>query len=91
MKNKLPDYKYAEPIINKKMGSVRIMNGDFKDLTYQYGLLSFTEGENDCSVNFTYTVLNNPNHYPEGDKLKQIMGGILLELLDKEYGNNDDD
>tara|TARA_Y100000310_G_C20626194_1_gene786028 strand:- start:1295 stop:1495 length:201 start_codon:yes stop_codon:yes gene_type:complete len=66
------------------------MDGNFKELTYQYGLLSFTEGEDKCSVNFTYQVLDNPHHYPENDDLKQVMGGILLELLDKEYGDDDD-
>ena len=87
----LPDYRYAEPTINKKMGAVRILNGVFKNLTYQYGLLSFSEGEDDCSVNFTYQVLDNPQHHPENQELKDIMGGILVELLNNEYGEDKND
>tara|TARA_Y100000034_G_scaffold98168_1_gene120127 strand:+ start:797 stop:1078 length:282 start_codon:yes stop_codon:yes gene_type:complete len=87
---KLPDYRYAEPTVNKQMGSIRIMNGKFKNLTYQYGLLSFSEGEEKCSVNFTYQILDNPEHHPKNEELKDIMGGILVELLNNEYGGDND-
>ena len=72
------------------MGSIRIMNGKFKNLTYQYGLLSFSEGEEKCSVNFTYQILDNPEHHPENEELKGVMGGILVELLNNEYGGDND-
>ena len=88
--NKNPDYRYTESPDGDNWGCIKINNGDYKDLVYRYNLVSFEEGEEKCEVNFTYTIVENCHHYPEGKELKNLMGGILIELLQKRYRESED-
>ena len=83
--SKNPAYRYTESPDGDNWGCIKINNGDYKDLVYRYNLVSFEEGEDKCEVNFTYTIVDNHHHYPEGNDLKAVMGGILIELLQKRY------
>ena len=82
---KKPEYRYSEDPNGEGWGCIRLMSGDFSGLTYKYNLVSFEEGEEDCKVNFTYTLVDKPEHYPESDGLKDTMGNILIELLQERY------
>jgi len=85
-----PKYVYADNP-NNTMGAVRITSGSFSGLTYQYGVVSFSEGEEDkCSVNFTYEIIDNDKRLPENKNMKDIMGLILVDLLNENYKDGND-
>jgi hypothetical protein len=84
MKMKVPEYQYTDNPHNT-MGAVKIINGDFCGLAYQYGIVKFSEGKEDCSVNFTYEIIDNDKHFPENQEMKNAMGTILVDLLNRNY------
>ena len=91
-RKKILDYRFAENPKGKEWGAIRITSGEFKELSYHYGVVSFDEKEDECQVNFTYNIVDNPHHYPENEEMKGVMGDILIELLEQRYGSgiNDD-
>ena len=86
---KTPKYVYADNP-NNTMGAVRITSGNFSGLTYQYGVVSFSEGESNCSVNFTYEIIDNDKQLPENKDMKDAMGLILVDLLNENYKDGND-
>jgi hypothetical protein len=86
-----PKYVYADNP-NNTMGAVRITSGNFSGLIYQYGVVSFSEGEKEdkCSVNFTYEIIDNDKRLPENKDMKDVMGLILVDLLNKNYKDGND-
>jgi hypothetical protein len=89
-KKKTLDYRYAENPDDQEWGAIRITGGDFKELIYHYVVVSFDERDDQCAVNFTYKIVDNPHHYPESEELRGLMGEILIELLQQRYGTSID-
>ena len=63
--------------------------GDYKGLKFVYGTIKFVEvgeDEENMGLNFTYEILENPNNIEEDQNLVDIMGDILVDVLESEMG-----
>jgi hypothetical protein len=68
---------------------IKLIGGDFDGIIYIYGEVKLpdiqTESAEDLpTTKFEYQVLNNPNNieYKESIKFINVLGDILLELID---------
>tara|TARA_Y100001938_G_C8100778_1_gene441558 strand:+ start:6564 stop:6893 length:330 start_codon:yes stop_codon:yes gene_type:complete len=86
-----PKYKYADYPKDSKWGALRILDGKYEGVIFKFGIVSLSDDENHCSVNFTYDILKNPNYLPEDASMRSVMGEILVEILKKNYGGEYDD
>ena len=92
MGKKTPKYTYTQHPDATEWGAIRIKSGSFKDFVFHYGVVSFSEeSDSHCGVNFTYNIVDNPNHHPENEEMREMMGNILIEMLIEKYGDNDGD
>ena len=64
-------------------------DGKYKGLKFIYGTIKFVdvnEEEESMGLNFAYEVLENPNNVSEDQELIDIMGDILVDVLESEMG-----
>ena len=67
--------------------AIEIIDGEWKDLVYQYGKVEFVEGKN--HLNFERTIRRLPengdmNELLNNTKLNNLMGDILVELMQEQ-------
>ncbi len=86
----LPEYRYTENPSDDSMGAIRITNGKYRGFTYQYGVVSFDQSSENCSLNFTYEIVDNEKGHPVNQELINIMGTILGKLIDERYEDGSD-
>tara|TARA_R100001377_G_scaffold46801_1_gene26937 strand:- start:84 stop:377 length:294 start_codon:yes stop_codon:yes gene_type:complete len=74
-----------------KQASLRIGEGVFEGVVYQYGKVSLPEEnemnlKGDLPFRFEYTILDNANINREefGDKFFTIIGDILVNIIDEQ-------
>jgi hypothetical protein len=69
----------------KSPGAVRIIEGDFEGVKYQYGEVKFIENDDGtCGLKFRYAVHDNPNDAnTESSEFIEIAGLILTEMIDE--------
>ena len=88
-------YEYDDNVIVKSNTTVpiRIIEGEYKDVVYQYGSIKFVEEDDNVRCNFTYNLIENPNNLiTEGnqDFINQL-GDILVEVLNDEIEETEND
>ena len=86
-------YEYDENIsvdLNEQV-PIRITEGSYRALVYQYGTIKFIEEGDNLRCNFTYNVIDNPNKIEENQELVDYLGEILIEVLNDEIEETDDD
>ncbi len=82
---------------NPQIGAIKINEGEFSGLVYQYGEVNFnerediqTEGEDSqMEAKFKYNLIENPNDLEENQDMMNFMGDILVELLDEQLGEGE--
>ena len=86
-------YEYDETIAYESNTTVpiRIVDGDYKGLVYQYGSIKFLEELENVRCNFTYNILKNPNGVEETQDLVDHLGTILVEVLNDEIEESGED
>ena len=67
--------------------AIEIIDGEWKDLVYQYGKVEFVEGKN--HLNFERTIRRLPENGDMDEllnntKLNNLMGDILVELMQEQ-------
>jgi hypothetical protein len=73
---------------NEDDAGIEILEGEYKGLVYQYGKVQFVEGKN--HLNFQRTIRRVPKkggtveELNNNEELEQIMGDILVELIDEQ-------
>jgi len=75
-------YKTRVPIVIKE-------DGDYNGIKFVYGTIKFVEvgeDENNMGLNFTYEILENPNKIEEDQNLIDIIGDVLVDVLESEMG-----
>jgi len=86
-------YEYDETV-SVKMGEqvpIRIMEGTYKDLVYQYGTIKFIEDGDNLRCNFTYNVIDNPSEVVLDQELIDYLGDILVEVMNDEMQETEED
>lgn len=83
-------YRIVESVYQEDAG-VEIMEGDFKTLVYQYGKVSFVDGQ--PQINFERTIQRLPkgvtmDEVLEDEELSILMGDILVHLLEKQMNKD---
>jgi len=68
---------------------VKITKGKYKGMVWEYGKVSFKEGE-ELNLSFDYAVHENPNKIKQSDKLHGVMGDILVEIIKSDLDSNVD-
>ena len=75
---------------NPQIGAIKINDGEFSGLVYQYGEVNFNEREDgQMEVKFKYNIIENPNDMKENQDMMNFMGDILVELLDEQLGEGE--
>tara|TARA_R100000234_G_scaffold90420_1_gene58697 strand:- start:3669 stop:3974 length:306 start_codon:yes stop_codon:yes gene_type:complete len=78
---------------NSAAAAIRIDEGKYKDVILNYGKVGFDEREGECRLYFDYFVLENEEAVEDNDDFKEVIGDILVELLENhlEEGGFDGD
>ena len=73
-------------------GALKVIDGDFKDLVYRYGLVQFKENSGQMIMNFQFEILENPHEVKteDNDDLIGYMGDVLCEIMEEELQNSKD-
>lgn len=72
---------------HEKDAAIEIIDGEWKDLVYQYGKVEFVEGKN--HLNFERTIRRLPeggnmDELLNNSELNNLMGDILVELMQEQ-------
>ena len=72
---------------HEKDAVIEIIDGEWKDLVYQYGKVEFVEGKN--HLNFERTIRRLPeggnmDELLNNSELNNLMGDILVELMQEQ-------
>ena len=63
---------------------IKICEGEYEGLVYQYDKVNFLEEEGDTILKFnTITVENKDEHKLTGEPIQSIMGDILVEVIEE--------
>ena len=74
-------YKFVE---GKKTGesAIQIDEGKYADVVFIYGKVGFNERTNDCHLYFDYLVLDKDEIVEDHDDFKEVIGDILVDVLE---------
>ncbi len=91
MKATTPKYEYVDSPVNPEVGAIKILEGDFEGLVYQYGKAAFNERDDgQCELNFQFTAFDKPEDIDlKSDELYNVMGNILVEVLEEHLENTE--
>ena len=87
-------YKFDDTIFSQDPNStvpIRITEGIYEGLVYQYGTIKFEEEKDNLRCNFTYTILEKPKEINEDQELVNYLGEILVEVLNDEIEETTED
>ena len=66
---------------------VVVLEGKYRDMVWEYGKVSFDEGEN-LNLSFDYSIHENPNNIKPSDELHNFMGELLVDIIKSELDSN---
>ncbi len=89
--NETTKKRYEIVDIGEHLSGVKILEGPYEDMVWQYGKISFDEGDETLKVKFNYQIEENPNEIEENQGLINFMGDVLMEILEEEMPHDDDD
>tara|TARA_R100000234_G_scaffold118515_2_gene99110 strand:+ start:472 stop:783 length:312 start_codon:yes stop_codon:yes gene_type:complete len=86
-------YEYDETVAFEQRETVpiRITDGKYEGVAYQYGTIKFIEEGENVRCNFTYTLIDNPNNIEEDQDFINQLGEILVEVLNDEIEESEED
>tara|TARA_Y100001938_G_C8067294_1_gene421004 strand:- start:599 stop:997 length:399 start_codon:yes stop_codon:yes gene_type:complete len=82
---KTPKYEYVDSPVNPEVGAIKILEGEYEGLVYQYGKAAFNERDDgQCELKFQFTAFDKPEHIDiKSNELYTVLGSILVEVLDE--------
>ena len=85
MQAETPKYEYVDSPVNPEIGAIKILEGEYEGLVYQYGKAAFNEREDgQCELNFQFTAFDKPEGIDLKSKdLYNVMGNILVEVIEE--------
>ena len=64
--------------------AIRIEDGEYEGVAFQYDTVSFTEENSDIVLSFNTVTLDNPNNKDlKSEEFEGIIGGILTDIIEK--------
>ncbi len=77
-------YDFVPDKKDKTLECVRILEGKYKGMIYQYGTASFEENNNEDNalLSFNYRIVESVEDV-DPDELQEILGDILVDILDE--------
>tara|TARA_Y100001938_G_scaffold138341_1_gene203665 strand:+ start:691 stop:1077 length:387 start_codon:yes stop_codon:yes gene_type:complete len=83
-------WELVDSKVNPSIGALKITEGDFEGLLYQYGEVNFNElDDGQMEVKFRYNMIENPKEIEENQDMVNFMGDILVELLEDQLGEGE--
>jgi len=88
MKYKFDDSSTTEPV------PIIITEGDYKDISYQYGSISFDEENEHMKLTFDYDIIENPSSFSNdelesSEEFHNQIGDILVDIIGNELTENE--
>ena len=72
--------------------AIRIEDGDYEGVTYQYDTVSINEEEGDVVLSFNTITLENPNELDlTTSEFETILGDILTKVIEEQLEQMQDD
>jgi len=81
-------YKFVEGQ-NTGENAIQIDEGKYTDVVYKYGKVGIDERTNDCRLFFDYFVLDNAEAIEDDDDFKEVIGDILVDLMENHIEEGD--
>tara|TARA_Y100000034_G_C6720449_1_gene318724 strand:- start:323 stop:685 length:363 start_codon:yes stop_codon:yes gene_type:complete len=77
-------YDFVPDKEDKTLECIKIMDGKYEGMVYQYGTVGFEEVEDEDSAElvFNYRVIDEVEN-SDPNELQEILGDILVEILDE--------
>mgnify|MGYP003128425787 CR=1 FL=1 len=83
-------WELVDSKVNPTIGALKITEGVYEGLLYQYGEVNFNERDDgQMEVKFRYNMIENPNELEENQDMVNYMGDILVELLEDQLGEGE--
>ena len=68
--------------------SVKLENGEYEGVVYQYDTVSFSEESGDVVLSFNTITLENPNEKDlKTEEFENIIGSILTDVIEQQLEN----
>ncbi len=86
-------YEYDDSVVVESNTTVpiKIIEGKYKGVVYQYGTIKFLEEDDNVRCNFTYNIIENPSEHKEDQEFIDQLGEILVEVINDEIEETDED
>lgn len=86
------EYSFVENEKFPKNVGIQLTNGPFVGIIYIYGNVRFSKDDPPI-LKFDYEVMTNPkkHKYERSEEFDNIIGDILMELIDKNYNDREND
>ncbi len=81
---KMTNYKFDDSDKTVQPVPIIITEGKYEGMKVQYGRISFDEGEGELSLQFDYRLCENPNEIEEDQDFVNVLGDILMNVLEEE-------
>jgi len=86
------EYEFVDGDSHKDRSIIQITEGDYDGMQFVFGGIKFVaiEGnEDNMGLNFTYDILENPNETELESDLVDVLGNILVNVLETELEDID--
>jgi len=70
---------------------IRFTSGEFCDIVFMLGEVSFSEDEekDECVMSYNYDIIDNPNDIFDEEVFQKYIGDLLIELIQNQIENNE--
>ena len=85
------NYKFDDTDPTVQPVPVIISEGKFEGMKVQYGRISFDEKDDEMALKFDYSLMDNPNNLEEDQEFVDILGEVLMSVLEEEIEEVGDD
>ena len=85
------NYKFDDTDPTVQPVPVIISEGKFEGMKVQYGRISFDEKDDEMALKFDYRLMDNPNNLEEDQEFVDILGEVLMSVLEEEIEEVGDD
>ena len=83
------NYEFLDILVDndRQTTPIRILNGKYKGLIFQYGQVSITEDP--PTLHFDYQIIDNPANITEDQALQEYLGDLFVNYISDPESNVD--